>query len=184
MNNQYLKQSLWQATYIATPFASSGYILDKLSECLEELDKKTRNANIRARIEELVAGGEVCLLPHRLQVLQGPTMQTTSKQGRAIKPMAGQLKGVYIQAEDSPYKVNKPYQVQTGLWPVADRKTIYQGSIGITGPDGHISKDNGDLLLVRTSDWKTLQVYVFRGLAGVNKQLDYLPECVEYIKTI
>lgn len=184
MNNQYIKQSVWSAVYVVSPYSNSCFVKDNLCDCFEVLDKNERNRHIRGRIAELVDEGEVCLLPHRLMILQGQTMAPTSRSGRAVVPMSAQLKGTFIIAEDSPYKVNKPFAVQTGLWQVQDCKTIFQGSLGISGPDGAIVKDNGDLLLVRTSDWKTLQVYVFRGLAGVNKQLDYLSECVEYVKGI
>ena len=61
---------------------------------------------------------------------------------------------------------------------------LYYGSLGITGASGRVERDNGDLLIVRTTDWKRLEVFVFRGLAGVDKQLDHLPAVVSFVKDL
>jgi hypothetical protein len=85
--------------------------------------------------------------------------------------------------ECSPYKQHTPYKVQTGLWKVEGRQTLFYGTLGISNAEGFISRDNADLLLIRTSDWKELDIFIFKGLAGLNKQLDALPDAVKYVES-
>ena len=111
-------------------------------------------------------------------------MASVSGSGRAGKGMDAQLKGAFTRVESSPYKVNKPFLVQSGLWRCEGERSIYYGSVGISGLSGKVDKDNGDLLIVRTSDFVRVETFIFRGLAGLQKKLDYLPEVVEFVKSL
>ncbi len=184
MNRQFIASSMWRGQYVICPYTSSSYYASTLERNFELSNDTERRKAIWADIVELVQSGEVWLLPHRLGILQGDTMSSTTGSGRATKPMAAQLKASFTKVEDSPYKVNKPYEVQTGLWKVDGSQILYYGSLGITGASGRVERDNGDLLIVRTTDWKRLEVFVFRGLAGVDKQLDHLPAVVSFVKDL
>ena len=165
-----------------SPYTSSSYYASTLERNFELSNESDRRKAMRTDIAGLVESGEEWLLPHRLGILRGDSMTSTSGSGRAIKPMEAQLKASFTKVEASPYKTNKPFEVHTGLWKVDGTQVLYYGSLGITGASGRVERDNGDLVIIRTTDWKRLEVFIFRGLAGVDKQLDYLPEVVEFVK--
>ena len=98
--------------------------------------------------------------------------------------MEAQLKGVFTAIEDSPYKTYAPYKVQTGLWKVEGCQSYFAGSIGVSGSNEEIDRDNADLIVVHTTDWVTLDIFIFRGLAGTQKQMDYLPDVMAYLKQL
>ena len=115
------------------------------------------------------------LLPKTLSISTRTGIGKVSRTGRGLLSKVGQMKAGFTRAENSPYKVNKPYRVQTSIWQVENYRTIYYGTIGITGETGRIEGDNGDLILFATADWKKLVVAVFVGLA----EPKYLPRNLE-----
>jgi hypothetical protein len=182
MNKRFLESSLWRAEYVVSPYTNSSYYASTLEGNFELADKREREAAMKEDVAMLVQCGEEWLLPHRIGFMRGGSMASVSYNGRARNMMDAQLKGAFTQVERSPYKVNKPYEVQTGLWRYIGTQTIFYGSIGITGNNGRIDRDNGDLVLVRTADWERVEIFIFQGLAGLNKQLDFLDDAVDYIK--
>ncbi len=130
-------------------------------------------------VKGLVAGGLRNLLPFRIGILQGDACRGINHSGRGCRAMDAQLKGAFTQAEISPYKQFPKYEVQTALWRVEGTRTLYYGSVGITGPNGRIDRDNGDLLILRTEDFREVNIFIFRGLAG---NPDNLQDAVEYVK--
>lgn len=182
MNRQFLQAVLWRGQYVVSPYTSSSYYASSLERNFELANDAQRRKAMKVDIAGLVQSGEEWLLPHRVGILQGDSMASTSGSGRARQPMSAQLKASFTKVEESPYKIHKPYEVQTGLWKVGGTQSLYYGSLGISGASGRVERDNGDLLIIRTSDWKRLEIFIFRGLAGVDKQLDYLPEVVAFVK--
>lgn len=182
MNNQYLMASLWSDVYLRSPYTQASYYAECLSRNFEDWDKKSRDRAMKADVKGLVAGGARHLLPYRVGVLQGDACREINHSGRGCRAMDAQLKGAFTQAEISPYKQFPKYEVQTALWRVEGSQTLYYGSVGITGPKGKIDRDNGDLLILRTEDFDRLEIFIFKGLAGKQKQLDYLQDAVEFVK--
>ena len=174
MNQNFIKSSMWRGCYVLSPFTSASYYATSLERNFELANESERRKAMKEDIAGLVKGGESWLLPHRIGILQGASMASVSGSGRARNPLDAQLKGTFTRVEESPYKQNKPFEVQTGLWRVQGERCLFYGSLGITGTSGRVDRDNGDLVVVRTSDWQRVEIFIFKGLAGVNKQLDYL----------
>lgn len=184
MNRHFIASSMWKGQYVVSPYTSSSYYATTLEGHFELTNKSEREKAIRLNVAGLVQSGEEWLLPHRLGILRGDSMAHTSGSGRATNPMEAQLKASFTKVEESPYKANKPFEVHTGLWKVDGTQVLYYGSLGITGVSGRVERDNGDLVIIRTTDWKRLEIFIFRGLAGVSKQLDYLPEVVAFVRDL
>ena len=169
---------------MVSPYTSSSFYASTLEGNFEFVNEKERKGAMKEDVARLVRSGEEWLLPHRIGIIRGGSMASVRYNGRARNLMEAQLKGQFTQVEQSPYKVNKPFEVQTGLWRYSGTQTIFYGSIGITGYSGKVDRDNGDLIIVKTADWERVEIFIFRGLAGLNKQLDYLPEAVDYIRSL
>lgn len=146
---------------------------------------------MQAAIYELKAGTKTSyiyqsgqrLLPKTLSIAWGTPIGKVANRGRGERLREGQMKAQFTKAEDSPYKRNKPYKVQTAIWPTEDNRSIFYGTIGITGSSGRIEADNGDLILFSTYDRKTMLVAVFIGLADDHsRRLDWLAQAVAYIR--
>lgn len=182
MNNKFIENSMWKGRYVLSPYTNASYYASNLERDFEVTDKTERERAIKNDVKVLVQSGEEWLLPHRLGILRGSSMASFSHSGRARKKMEAQLKGRFTQIEHSPYKQYKPFEVQSGLWQVEDSQIYYYGSVGISGPTGRVETDNADLLIVRTPDWKTIDICVFKGLAGVHKQLDHLQDVLAFLK--
>ena len=182
MNNNFIQASMWRTAYIVSPYTSSSYYDSSLERNFELANEFERRKAIREDIAGLVKSGAEHLLPFRIGVLKGASMVSTNGSGRARKPMDAQLKASFTKVENSPYKQYKPYEVQTGLWKVDGTQSYYYGSLGISGANGKVERDNSDLLIIRTTDWRRLEIFIFKGLAGVNKQLDCLPEVLAFLK--
>ena len=58
---------------------------------------------------------------------------------------------------------------------------LYYGTIGIILGENQKPKDNGDLVIFRTCDWKEVDIYIFRGLANPN-EIANLQEAVAFIE--
>ena len=182
MNNQYLQASLWRGVYFRSPFTQASFYAECLSRNFEICAKSEREKAMKEDVKGLVSGGAMQLLPYRIGILQGDACRNINQSGRGCRAMDAQLKGAFTQAEISPYKQFPKYEVQTALWRVEGSRTLFYGSVGITGPNGRIDKDNGDLLILRTEDFDRVEIFIFKGLAGTQKQLDYLPDAVEFVK--
>lgn len=175
-------ENVWQGHYILSPYASSSFLSSKVAEVLQYENTSERNKAMSDAVMALVGQGDSNLLPYRISIMLGDAMTSIKPSGRGAKPLVAQLKAKFTTNEVSPYKQYKPYRVQTGLWKVDGKQTLFYGTLGISNEDGVISRDNADLLLVRTSDWKRLDIFVFKGLAGLYKQLDSLPDAIAYIE--
>lgn len=175
--------NVWQGHYISSPYASSSYLSEKVVEVLQYEEASERNRALREAIRVQISSNANNLLPFRISIIRGDAMASVRASGRGAKPLVAQLKAQFTMQECSPYKQHKPYKVQTGLWKVEGRQTLFYGTLGISNAEGFISRDNADLLLIRTSDWKELDIFIFKGLAGLNKQLDALPDAVKYVES-
>ena len=175
--------NVWQGHYISSPYASSSYLSEKVVEVLQYEIASERNKALHDAIRVQVQNNSNNLLPFRISIIRGDAMTSVRATGRGAKPLVAQLKAQFTMQECSPYKQHKPYKVQTGLWKVEGRQTLFYGTLGISNAEGFISRDNADLLLIRTSDWKELDIFIFKGLAGLNKQLDALPDAVKYVES-
>lgn len=184
MKKTFIESICWKGVYMVCPGTKASFYAEALAVNFELANASERKKANQETIKKLVQSGEYWLLPHRIGVLVGTEMASSSGSGRAGKRMDAQLKGAFTVLEVSPYKQHKPFEVQTGLWRVEGERTLYYGTLGITGTEGKIIQDNGDLLLLRTTDWRRLEIFIFKGLAGLNKQLDNLPEVVEYVKGV
>lgn len=121
----------------------------------------------------------------RLLSIDKQDLAPVARVGRGLEPRVAQMKAQFTKVENSPYKQNKPYKVQTSIWRVPDTRTLYYGSLGISNARGKISGDNGDLVIYQTADWQRVRVYVFIGLAADRARLpQYLADAVRYIKSI
>lgn len=123
------------------------------------------------------------LLPKTISIVRGEGNIKVIRSGRGLLPKVGHMKAGFTKAETSPYKQFKPYRVQTSIWQVEGYRTLYYGTIGLTGITGRIEGDNGDLILFYTSDWKRVQVVVFVGLADPVRLPANLAEAVAFIKS-
>ena len=175
-------ENVWRGHYILSPYASSSFLSTKVEEVLQHEIASERNKAMSEAVTSLVEQGDYNLLPYRISIMVGGAMTSIKPSGRGAKPLVAQLKANFTTKEVSPYKQYKPFKVQTGLWKVEGKQTLFYGTLGISNEAGVISRDNADLLIIKTSDWKILDIFIFKGLAGLNKQLDCLPDAIAYIE--
>lgn len=184
MNKGYLMSSLWRGTYLRSPFTQASYYAEILERNFEIWDRATREKAMKEDVKGLAENGYNQLLPYRIGILQGESCREINKSGRGSRAMDAQLKGAFTRNEVSPYKKFPKYEVQTALWRVDGYQTMYYGSIGITGQNGKIDRDNGDLLIMRTEDFNRVEIFLFRGLAGPHKHLTNLDAAISCVKGI
>jgi len=123
------------------------------------------------------------LLPKNIYIIRGEaSMGLVKNTGRGMLPKVGTLKGRFTQGEHSKYKESQPYKVQTSLWRIEGRQSLFYGTIGISGMDGKISCDYGDLLLLRELNWMELLIFIFRGFASKDSQQAYLNDAIGFLK--
>ena len=122
------------------------------------------------------------LLPKTISISRGADLGKVTRTGRGMLPKVGQMKACFTKAEVSAYKQHKPFKVQTSIWQAEGYRTLYYGTIGITGSSGRIEADNGDLILFSTADWKRVHVAVFVGLAEPTRLPDNLAEAAAFLK--
>ena len=178
-----LKKTFWCGEYKLAPQTKSSYYAASLSGNFELEDKGEREKAMHEDIKKYVSMGLDWPLPYRIGCIRGGQMRSTSNSGRAAIPMVAQLKAAFTAPEQSCYKQHKPYEIQTGLWRVDGERTLYYGTLGITGENGKIDRDNGDLVILKTTDWNTLVLYVFKGLVSLDKKLEHLPQLVSFVKS-
>lgn len=180
MNRQFLEASIWKGKYLRSPYATASYYAECLARNFEICEKADREKAMAEDVKGYVSGGARHLLPYRIGILQKDACREINHSGRGCKPIFCQLKGAYTKNEISPYKQFKPYAVQTGIWRVEGERTLYYGTIGITGPNGRTDKDM-DLVLIHTEDFREVEVFVFVGLAG---NPENLKSAVDYVKCL
>lgn len=114
------------------------------------------------------------ILPQRLSISQKSEITKVRKKGRNTNdPIAGQMIGDFKKAEESPYKIHKPYKFRTQIWQKAEYpRFIGYGTAGISTEEGKV-KDTGDLLLFFTpDDWQTIRIFLFAGMGNPNDLLE------------
>lgn len=168
---------MWKCTYLKQE-GTTGFNADFFSDEVLRM-KNASKEKMCAMAEEYqrhkqLAG--VQLLPSTLYFAD----IETSKSGRGAKPRIGVLKAKFRAFEESPYKQFKPYQVSTSIWAIDGLGCWYYGTPAVSQSDGNAGKDNGDLLMIHTRDWDTLEVYIFKGMGDIQGRFD----AVEYIKTL
>lgn len=119
------------------------------------------------------------LLPHTLSFIDVlSTPQSIVAKGGAVK----QMRGTFTRHEESPYKMNKPYKINTAIWPVSGYDNLYYGTLGISGSRGRIERNNGDLVVIRTSDWAQVEVFIVKGCSNrAELNPDFLQNVASYV---
>ena len=130
--------NVWQGHYISSPYASSSYLSEKVVEVLQYEIASERNKALHDAIRVQVQNNSNNLLPFRISIIRGDAMTSVRATGRGAKPLVAQLKAQFTMQECSPYKQHKPYKVQTGLWKVEGRQTLFYGTLGISNAEGFI----------------------------------------------
>lgn len=146
-------------------------------------DRKEKAEAIRKRTQELKAQGKQVLLPIKLSFITNEETAKVANTGRGAKSRVGQIKSTFTRIEESPYKIAKPYRLCTSIWAVEGYNGYFWGTIGITPQEGAHPKDNGDLVIFHTFNWKEVNVYIFEGLAVPNN-IANLQEVVEFLKEL
>ncbi len=124
-------------------------------------------------------------LPKLISFFDENTISHVARTGRGLLPKVKQMKAYYTKPEQSPYKQFPPYKVHTSIWRVANTRSYYYGTLGISNKAGKISRDNGDMIILHTTDWRRVEVYIFEGLAADKERLPKnLADAVAYLKTI
>lgn len=135
MNKQFIEKVILQATYQKKESTKDGYYW--------------------------LSGSKI--LPNRLSISKGVNISNVAKKGRNLQPSKGQLIGRFTKEECSPLKQNKPYELRTQIWCIADYpQFIGYGTIGISNKTGKITResDNGDLVVLFSLDnWKTIDIF-------------------------
>ncbi len=139
-------------------------------------DKKQGTSTAYMRVE----GSS--LLPKTITLIDrnGAPIKNT---GRGAKPRVKQLKSYFTLKEQSPYMMNKPYRVVTSVYEIEGHQRFFSGTIGIPNAEGKI-KDIGDLLIIATDNWESLQVAIFKGLAKDQLIGEALQAAVRYLKQV
>lgn len=181
MNSEFLRRMMWEAHYSLKMTTNTTYLLQPYMSIEELADSKQRREATAQFIAKRQQAGKAMLLPIRISFVDGHNVAPVRRSGRGMKQRVKQMKATFTQAEVSPYKIAKPYKVCTAIWEVEGHKCFFYGSIGITPAEGHNPKDNGDLVIFYTPDWKEVDVFIFRGLAQPNN-IANLQEAVQYVE--
>lgn len=121
-------------------------------------------------------------LPNRASI-QDHDITKTAKKGRNNQhSRAGQFIGKFTIKEESPLKLNPPYNVRTQIWQNEDYpQFIGYGTIGISDAEGKVTNrsDTGDLAIfyAEDADWQLVKVFYFKGM-GHNP--DYMQVAFRY----
>jgi hypothetical protein len=117
------------------------------------------------------------ILPNRIGISNEFQFAEANKSGRNQHPIAGQIKATFKLKEESKYKQNKPFNIHTNIWKVAEYPIfIGYGSIGITNEAGRIT-ETGDLIILysRSASWQEVEVHFFPGmLMQLDSMFEYL----------
>lgn len=181
MNRELLQKISWNARYILKQGTNSSYVyqpylgIDALSDKKQKLNA---TAQMIARMQQ---DGRVMLLPFRVYFIAGDEAAPVGRSGRGKREKVAQMKAKFTLVEESPYKLASPYKVCTSIWQVEGRKCVFYGTIGITQAANQTPKDNGDLVVFYTPNWKEVDVFIFKGLVRPN-DIANLQEAVRYVE--
>ena len=121
-------------------------------------------------------------LPRLVSFIIGVEVSRVARTGRGLLQKVGQMKAQFTKAEQSPYKQYPPFKVQTSIWRVENTRSLYYGTLGVSGRTGTIARDNGDMIVFYTTDWQRVEVFIFAGLADKMRLPQNLADAVAYIK--
>lgn len=181
MNKEFLRRQMWEAHYALKQGTTATYIFQPYLpiEALE--DRKQKKEATAQMITKMQAKGQGMLLPFRICFITGEDSAPVGKSGRGARQKVAQMKAGFTIPEESPYKLAKPYKVCTSVWQVEGHKCFFYGTIGITFAEGQKPVDNGDLVIFYTSNWKAVDVFIFRGLAKPNDSAN-LQDAVQFVE--
>lgn len=179
MNREFLKKVMWEAHYCLKPGTNASFLYSPYLPIELLPDKKQRAVATAQMIAQNRKEGWEMLLPFRICFIED--IAPVANSGRGAKRKVKQLKANFTKPEISPYKIAKPFKVCTSVWQVEGRKCFFYGTIGITQAENQKPKDNGDLVLFYTSDWKEVDVFIFKGLVQPN-DIANLQEAVQYVE--
>ncbi len=180
MNREFLRKVMWEAHYCLKPGTNASYLYSPFLSIDQLPDRKQRAEAIAQLIAQNQKEGFEMLLPFRICFITGDTAPV-SNSGRGAKRKVAQLKAMFTKPEISPYKIAYPFKVCTSVWQVEGRKCFFYGTIGITQEKDQRPKDNGDLVIFYTSDWKDVDVFIFKGLWNAN-DIANLQEVVQFVE--
>ena len=182
MNKEFLKKVMWEAHYTLKEGTSATYIFLPYIP-IEALQDRRQKAQVSAQmIAGMQEAGQEMLLPFRICFITGEDSAPVSRSGRGTRQKVAQMKASFTIPEVSPYKIAKPYKVCTSVWQIEGRKCFFYGTIGITLAESQKPKDNGDLVLFYTPDWKEVDVFIFKGLNKPN-DIANLQEAVAFVES-
>lgn len=178
INSNFIEKMMWHGSYILDGSTDGTYNACYLSEESLMLKKQTKERKLAIQKEYqayIMESGNPPLMPCTISI----TQLDVSKSGRGLKPRLGVLKAKFRECELSPYKQHRPYQVSTSIWKLEGTPCLFYGLPAITQENSKAGKDIGDLLIIHTTDWKKLEVYVFKGLGT----MEYQSDVINYIMT-
>lgn len=181
MNREFLKKVMWEAHYCQKPGTNATFLFSPYLPIEQLPDRRQRAEATAQMIAQNQREGWEMLLPFRICFITGEDTAPVANSGRGARKKVAQLKASFTKPEISPYKVAYPFKVCTSVWQVEGRKCFFYGTIGITQAENQKPKDNGDLVLFYTSDWKEVDVFIFKGLVKPN-DIANLQEAVQYVE--
>ncbi|MBQ9184409.1 MAG: hypothetical protein IJ151_00875 [Bacteroidales bacterium] len=180
MNKEFLNKVAWRAHYRLKEGTSTSFVYAPYLRIESITDKKGKAAATARLINEMKAAGRVMLLPFRICFVKADAAPVANS-GRGARTKVAQMKAKFTKGEDSPYKIAAPFKVCTSIWRVSETRCFYYGTIGITQKVNVHPKDNGDLVIFHTANWKEVEVFIFKGLAKPNEDAS-LADALEYVE--
>lgn len=181
INQEFLKKQMWQAHYSLKEGTNASYIFQPYLSIEAIQDSKQRKVATAQMVSRMQDKGQEMLLPFRICFIYGEDSAPVNRTGRGKKKKVAQMKASFTIPEQSPYKLAKPYRVCTSIWQVEGHKCFYFGTIGINLAENQKPKDNGDLVIFYTPDWKEIDVFIFKGLVKPN-DIANLQEAVRFVE--
>ena len=181
MNKELLRKLMWKAHYSLKENTNSVYLFQNFIPIEGIQDKAQKKASTIQMIKQMEEEGKSLLLPLKIYFITGEDSAPVRRSGRGTRKSVTQMKSQFTIPEKSPYKMAKPYKVCTSVWEIEGHKCFFYGTIGINFTENGRPKDNGDLVLFYTPNWKEVDVFIFRGLAKPNETAN-LEEVVQYVE--
>lgn len=182
MYKEFLRRMMWEAHYIQKPGTSTSFLWAPFATAEALEDRKAKAEAVAELIQRNRCEGFQMLLPFRISFTD-PSAAKVANTGRGTRKIEKLLKASFTRCEESPYKIAKPYKVSTSIWQVEGTKCFFFGTLGITMAEGTSPTDNGDLMIVYTSDWKEVDIFLFKGLAKPNDVAN-LQEVLAFVEEI
>ena len=171
---------MWRERYVIKEGTSATFILQRYLPIEAIQDRKQKQDATARLIVQMREEGQEMLLPFRICFITGDAAPI-SNTGRGAKQKVAQMKACFTRLEESPYKLAKPYKVCTAVWEVEGHKCFFFGTVGITFEEGQKPLDNGDLIVFYTTNWKEVEVFIFKGLVQPN-EIASLQEAVQFVE--